>query len=259
MMRLRVVLLVLLTSCGSALFAAPWTGATVAGKGSAPSWRSVPLTASPAPSDLELFQVSFPHSDGPRAISAGTLTMTVSAPFGDDYLALTTPSSRLTLVPRALVLVVNRPSALLDPVDVRLRLWAAGALGAPLVSRLLDPLTRPGSGTRAALCDLSLHGEATLGSANVRTIASHGDPLSGFGPSGAVSQAYDLACGLPFESAFKQAVRHTSPVGRIPGEGCRPTPGRACPETATNASEARAKASEAGAVGGSQRSRAGAH
>jgi hypothetical protein len=156
--------------------------------------------------------------------------MTVSAPYGDDYLVLATPSFRPSLVPRALVLVVNRPSALLDPVKVRLQLRTASALGRPLVSRLLDPFTRPGSGTRAALCDLSLHGQATLGSANLRTLASHGDPLSGFSSSSAVSQAYDLLCGLPYEGSFKQAVRHTSPVGKVPGEGCTPTPGRACPE-----------------------------
>ncbi len=198
MMRLRLALLVLLTSCGSALVAAPWTGATVpAGKGSASSGRSVPLTASPAPSDLELFQVSFPHSAGPRAISGSSLTMTVSAPYGDDYLVLATPSFKPSLAPRALVLVVNRPSALLDPVTVRLQLRAAGVLGTPVISRLVDPFTHPGSGSKAALCDLSLHGEATLSSANLRTLDSHGDPLSGFGSSSAVSQAYDLLCGLP--------------------------------------------------------------
>jgi hypothetical protein len=253
MMRLRLALLVLLASCGWLPFAVPWAGATDAtGSGSAPPWRTVALTASPAPSDLELFQVAFPHSERRRTISASTLTMLVSAPFGDDYLVLATPSFRPSPAPRALVLVVNQPSPLLDPVNVRLQLRAAGALGAPLVSRLVDPFTRPGSGVRAALCDLSLHGEATLSSANLRALASRGGPLSGFGPSSSVSQAYDLVCGLPYASSCKQAVRHTSPVGKVPGEGCTPTPGRACPEAGSIAFAA-------AALDGSQRSAAGSH
>jgi hypothetical protein len=239
MMRLRLALLVLLATCGSLLSTTPWAdGADAVAGGSAPSWRTVSLTASPAPSDLELLQVAFPHSNGPRTISAASLRMAVSAPFGDDYLALATPSFRPTPTPRALLLIVNRPSALLDPVNVRLRLRAADALGAPVVSRLVDPFSHPGSGARPALCDLPLNGAATLGSASLRTLVSRGGQLSGFGPASAVSQAYDAVCGLPYEIAFKQAVRRPSPVGKVPGEGCKPTPGRACPETAGHVSEA---------------------
>ncbi|HLM84707.1 MAG TPA: hypothetical protein VK272_00810 [Solirubrobacteraceae bacterium] len=210
--------------------------------------RSSFVTLSPAPNDLALAQISFRDS-GPQRLSARSLQVAVSGPFGDDYLAAAAaPRSSTPGVLRALVLLVNRPSPLLDPVSVRLRLTAQRSLGAPAVRTLVDPFARPSSGKPPALCDLRTHGHALSGS-QLGLVYSRGTPLSGFDAASAVAQAYDAACGLPYASAFKQAVEQSSsgtgtptppapqpqppapepPVGKLPGEGCKPAPGYACP------------------------------
>lgn len=224
MMRLRSASLGLVAAC-------VWLFAGVAGMGvaqaqqsaSSSAWRSLALSASPAPSDLELMQVSFRGSNGRRQISRAALTLAVSGAFGADYVTLATPSFKRSRSPRALVLVVNRPSALLDPTTVRLRLRALRVLGTPVLKRIVDPLTHPRTGLTPALCDLPLHGAAALGASSLRALASRGAALRGFGSAAAVAQAYDLVCGLPHLSAFEQAVRQGA---------CSSTGTLCCPPTA---------------------------
>jgi hypothetical protein len=203
------------------------------------------LTLAPVPDDLALAQVSFNRAARGQAISASSLQVSVSGPFGDDYLAAAVPRLAGNGVPRALVLLVNRPSPLLDPVSVHLQLSARRALGAPLLRRLTNPFTRPGGG-RATLCDLPLHGSA-LSPSELRPLHSRGQALAGFDAASAIAQAYDAACGLPHASSFEQAVKQPSapppsppspPVGKLPGEGCKPAPGYACPGAVRNASPA---------------------
>ncbi|MGO9321359.1 MAG: hypothetical protein ACLQBY_11250 [Solirubrobacteraceae bacterium] len=230
------------------------------------------LILSPAPSDLALAQIRLEGSARER-ISSRALSVAVSRPFGDDYLAVATPSFGTPGGPRALVLLVNRPSALLDPVHVQLRLTARRTLGAPLTRKLSDPFTRPANAPRPPLCDLPLHGSA-LSAADLRPLHSRGGALTGFSAASAVAQAYDVVCGLPYASSFAQAVGQSPapssptppeapspappapspapPVGRVPGEGCVPAPGYACP--AAVSSTASVAAGE-----GERRTAAGAH
>jgi hypothetical protein len=207
--------------------------------------RTWPLTLSPAPDDLALAQVSF-HAPGRGRLPKGSVRLAVSGPFGADYLAAATPRFVTPGAARALVLLVNRPSALLDPASVHLRLTAWRSLGAPAARTLEDPLARAGSAATPALCDLPVHGSPLAGS-ELRVLSSRGAALAGFDAGAAIAQAYDLACGLPYAAAFKQAVERAAsappsppappvspappppPVGKLPGEGCVPRPGYACP------------------------------
>jgi hypothetical protein len=166
------------------------------------------MTLSPAPGDLELAQISFRAGAGKR-ISGRSLQVAVIGPFGDDYLAAAAPRFSTARAARTLVLIVNRPSALLDPVHVRLVLTVGRLLGTPLVLRLADPFTRSAGAVKPALCDLPLHGSALRGS-ELLTLRSHGAALTGFAAASAVAAAYDVACGLPYASSFKQAVRQSA-------------------------------------------------
>jgi hypothetical protein len=254
MMRRSMTTLTLVAVCGSLALlvaAAVAVAMTLAG-GSRPagtaSDRTWTTTLSPAPDDLALAQITFPDAARPR-LSPLTLHVAVSGPFGDDYLAVGAVWPSLTpAVARVLVALVNRPSPLDDPVHVRLRISARRSLGAPLVRTLADPFARSASAPRPALCDLRLGGHALVGS-QLRVLGSHGSAPSGFDAASTVAQAYDAACGLPFASAFEQAVAPSPggeattptspaptpvpeprpPVGRLPGEGCEPRAGYACP------------------------------
>lgn len=223
-----------------------------AGLASGSGARASIVTLSAATDDLTLAQVGFPAGKG-RRLSARTLRIVALSPFGDDYMAGAVVA-RATAggTPRALVLLVNRPSPLDDPVDVRLRVTFARSLGAPSVRELADPFIRGASASRPSLCDLHPAGRALEGS-QLTALATRGAALRGFSPASAVAQAYDASCGLPYASAFEQAVEHPSsasapepasptpepappapeppapPVGKLPGEGCKPTPGYACP------------------------------
>ncbi len=217
----------------------PGAGAVQAGS------RTWPLTLSPAPDDLALAQVSF-HAPGRGRLPKGSVRLAVSGPFGADYLAAATPRFVTPGAARALVLLVNRPSALLDPASVHLRLTAWRSLDAPAARTLEDPLARAGSAATPALCDLPVHGSPLAGS-ELRVLSSRGAALAGFDAGAAIAQAYDLACGLPYAAAFRQAVEQSAPtppsppappvspapppppVGKLPGEGCVPRPGYACP------------------------------
>jgi hypothetical protein len=229
MMRFRLALLTLLAACVSQAFAGAPAGAVEPASGAlasvqAPSARAPrawPLTLSPAPGDLALVQIAFRRS--PRqGLSSRSLRVSVRGAFGDHYLAVAVPRSSTPSGARALVLLVNRRSALLDPVRVHLRVSARRALGAATVWRLTDPLSRPTSGLTPALCDLPLRGGSLSGS-RLRSLGSHGRSLTGFAPAEAVAQAYDLTCGLPYAGSFKQALAPAcSPSASTPGALCCP-------------------------------------
>jgi hypothetical protein len=207
---------------------------------------SVSLAA--APDDLAVAELSFRHAARGQAVSTRSLQLAVRGPFGADYLVAGVARVGTGDVPRVLVLLVNRPSALLDPVAVRLRFSAGPGLGAPVLSTFADPFTRPPSGSSPALCDLALHGSA-LGAAAVAPLFSRGQQLAGFSGPAAIAQAYDVACGLPSTGSFAQAIGRPqpqpqpapapvpvpSPSPSPPAPGppgcvpCDPAPGYACP------------------------------
>jgi hypothetical protein len=256
MMRRALASSILLVVSGVLAAGVPAAGAASASPGlagrvgpaqTASPWNAWPFTLSPSPDDLSLAEVGFPHAMRGRQISRATLRLAVQGAFGDDYLVLAAPPAGLGRTPRALVLLVNRPSPLLDPAVVRLLLKPRSTLGRPIVRRLADPFARKASATRPPVCDLSLRGSA-LSAAEVRPLFSSGAPLSGFDAAAAVAQAYDVVCSLPFDSAFAQAVGQPaaespspppspsptpSPTPPVPGPPvcapCDPAPGFACP------------------------------
>ncbi len=202
------------------------------------STRTWTITLAPVPDDLALAQIAFRDAAPAARITSASLRVAVSGPFGDDYLA--SAAVRLPGGPRALVLLVNRPSPLADPVDIVLRVTALRALGTPVVRRLANPFVRAASAPSPSLCDLPLHGVA-LSASQLSPLRSRGAPLGAFAGASAVAQAYDVVCSLPFASSFQQDVTHSAagssppvpspapPDGKLPGEGCVPKPGYACP------------------------------
>jgi hypothetical protein len=268
MMRRPLTTLTLVALCGSLVPLTAWAAtvalapsagagagraaATVAdlSRADASAERTWRVALSPAPGELTLAEIGFPAS-GRERISDGSLQVAVSGPFGDDYMAAAALRLATPVPQRMLVLLVNRPSPLLDPVSVRLRITARRSLGAPVVRRLADPFTRPAGARTPALCNLPLRGSA-LGASQVRPLYTRGPALAGFGTASAVAQAYDVVCGLPYASSFAQAVEQSPPaspvpspappapspappVGKLPGEGCEPTPGYACPVAVASA------------------------
>jgi len=224
--------------------------AAVRARAAASGRRSWPVTMSAAPGDFALAELSFDRAPRAQLAASDSPQLTVNGPFGDDYLVAAALRLAKPGVPRVLVLLVNRPSPLLDPVSVRVRLAVSRSLGAPLVRAFADPLAR-GTGARAPLlCDPALHGSA-LKASEVRPLRSRGQALAGFDAAEALAQAYDVVCDLPHASAFAQAVERSGspgltetppptqppsppapPVGKLPGEGCVPAPGYACPAAA---------------------------
>jgi hypothetical protein len=231
---------------------APASARQGAAASGASSW---PVTMSPAPEDFALAVLSFDRAARAQQVASGSLQMAVDGPLGDDYLLAGAVRLAKAGAPRVLVLLVNRPSPLLDPVSVHVRLTTSRSLGQPSVRAFADPLAR-GTGIRAPLlCELALHG-SPLRASEVRPLRSRGQGLSGFDAAEALAQAYDLVCDLPHASAFEQAVEHAAsptpgpteapapaqppstpepPVGKLPGEGCVPAPGYACPGAAAAA------------------------
>lgn len=137
---LSVALISLLLGAGNAIGSAPVRGAHVQ------AWRALKLSADPTPNDLELLEIGFPRTAVRRRLSQRDLVLLVTSSFGEDYLAMATVGTAPSHAPRALVLVVNRPSALLDPVHVALRLYSSRVLGQPRVFTLTDPFGAPHPG-----------------------------------------------------------------------------------------------------------------
>ncbi len=222
--------------------------ATSAGAHAPAPRRSRTVTLSPAVDDLSLAQLSFPRAARRARLAGGALRVSALAPFGDDYMVAGAVQGLHARVARVLVLVANRPSALLDPVHVKLRASAAMALGAPRVMRAGDPFTHPAA-KRPALCRLALHGDA-LTAARLHVLGTRGALPAGLGAAAALADAYDVVCGLlpaaelsTLRSALFSAP--TPPHSPAPGPGpvpqpeptptppgcapCTPAPGFACP------------------------------
>jgi hypothetical protein len=242
MMRRPLTTLALVVTCGLLLLGAALAIASGKGGGAgvrkgivASARRASTLSLSAAPDDLTLAELSFQGAAHGQQLSGSSLQVAVGTPFGDDYLAAGALQLSAAGVPRLLVLLVNRPSALLDPVSVQVRLTALAALGQPAVRMLANPLARAAGAHAPALCNLPLHGSA-LRASEVRPLHSRGRRLAGFAAAAALAQAFDITCGLAHSSSFEQAVARPSapspplpPVGKLPGEGCVPAPGYVCP------------------------------
>jgi hypothetical protein len=230
MMRLRVASAVLMASCGLAALGVAGAGiaqATSAGvTASLHSWRVSRLSVAPAPEDVALVEIEFHGAHRPQTISRHTLALTLGVPIGSDYLAVATPSFHPARSTRAFVLIVNRPSPLFDPARIPLRLRTARALGSPRLWSLANLFTDRLVGLTPALCDMPLHGAAALEGSALRTLRSQGRPLVGYGPAAAIAQAYDVACALPSEAAFAQAL------GRPSGGECSSVRAGCCPPNA---------------------------
>jgi len=183
-------------------------------------WR---VSLSPAPGEVSLVQLAFPRAR-PAAVSAATLEVLAPPAFGSDYLASAALRPGLG-TPGALILVANRPSALLDPARVELAVRARSGLGGATVLGAEDLLARTAS-PRPRLCDLALHGTA-LNASELSVLDGAGRGLAGIGGAEAIAEAYDIACGLPNPGKLRGALTLGGGAGGC--EPCDPAPGYACP------------------------------
>lgn len=191
--------------------------------GSATS-RSALLTLSPAPGDLAVAMLRFPAA-ARRPLGPRTLHVAFAGPHGGDYLAVAVVAHPPHGGARALVLLVNRPSALLDPAHVRLRARWSTSFGGLSARSSTDALSRSAAPHAPALCGLTRSGKALPASA-LRALSRSGAALGFFTPAAAVADAYDAACGLAYPLAFRQAVQGT-PV--VCGKGETKSGGLCCP------------------------------
>jgi hypothetical protein len=249
MMRRPLTTLTLVATCGllalGAIVLASGQSAgseTPRARDAAAAMRTWQLSMSAVPADLALAEISFANADRTR-LERRSLHVAVSGAFGDDYLASAVLHPATKRGPTALVLLVNRPSPLLDPAAVTLRISAQRSLGAPTVRRAANPFERPAGAPVPSLCDPQRHG--ALGASSLSVLGTRGTALTGFAAASSVAQAYNAVCALSSSSSFKQAVERsgasgsptptpaepqpTPPLGKIPGEGCHPAAGRACP------------------------------
>lgn len=244
MMRFLLASIALLAASVSTATAASHTRSEGPPGHSASAHHALRLTLSPAPDDLALAEVGF-HGRGRRTMSARSLHVAVRGALGDDYMASAWLGSRVGR--RALVLVVNRPTSLLDLTGVDLALSWREDLGSAFKHVSANPITAAGSGPRSSFCSLTPPG-VSLSPSALHLLGSRGTKLGEASPSTAVAQAYDLSCGRPSDPAFRQAVTgacsaQTScepapapPEKAPPGCGvCNPRPGYACPLVAAPA------------------------
>ncbi len=195
------------------------------------SWR-VSLMA-PAPLHYALAQVSVYSRAGayPHVV--------VTGPIGADYVA----SARLRSATagaepiRILVFILDRATALMDPAQIGLSVRVSSPASAPTVIEAPEGFPSNEPAIRPALCEPG----GQLEEGDLRTISARGAALSGYSAAGAISQAYDASCSLPYQAAFEQAVEQTPespppqpapspPVGQPPGcQPCTAPPGYACP------------------------------
>ena len=101
--------------------------------------RTSDLSMSAVPGDLALAEISFAGARDAR-LERSSLQVAVSGAFGDDYLATAVLRPTTKRAPAALVLLVNRPSPLLDPTTVALRISAQRSLGAPDGAQARQPV-----------------------------------------------------------------------------------------------------------------------
>lgn len=217
-------------AAGAAPQAAPARPA-LARAAAAPAPRVTGFTLGPAPNDLALAEVRFPAS-ARRTLSGANLRLLTTGRVGDDYLALVAVAHPGRGGARALVLIVNRPSALLDPARVALRLRSSRMLGPARLRSAVNVLARAPSAPRLALCALPLGGKP-LAAGGLRAISAQGAPLSGFSAAWATAAAYDAACGLAYPASFKQAIAPAATPGGGCGAGASLQGWECCPPGAT--------------------------
>ena len=206
-----------------------------------------PVVLAPRVGDLALAELSFPHAHG-SAVSGRSLRISVPRARGDDYIAATTPAGARGGSRLALVLVASRATKIMIPSSLRLAVAASKALGPVWIRRFTDPLSdrRDGPGW---LCGMARAGAAPI----MRSLMSSGTPIAGYDPAGAITQAFDISCGLASSPAFEAALRqgaHEEPCAAsscapepepvpVPAppkcSPCNPQPGQACPLTAVAA------------------------
>jgi hypothetical protein len=214
--------------------------------------HSRPVTLAPVPDDFALAEIRVPAAIR-RRVSVDRLHLAVEGPLGADYLAFAAPRGVSGGEEWALILLVNRASPLLDPVAVKLSMSAPGSAAQTVtrltVLRVTDPLSVPTASRRPALCDLT-HDGVPLGAKALRRLQSVGAPIGHFSAAGAVAEAYDASCDLPYSQTFKQELGSLTgaspapspspspapvPAPSPPAPGppgcspCRPRPGYACP------------------------------
>ena len=207
--------------------------------------------AAPAQFDLALAEVRFTRRAhaagvGSRASQlARSLRIALAGPAGQDYVAGAVTRFAVHGRPRILLLVVNRrPRGSLAPdlARVGLAITASRRLGAPVLSQVSDPFTRPRSGGAVpALCDLPVSaGGGSLAATALHALLGRGAALEGFSAEAAIAQAYDAVCGKPYDAAFRKAVAAgsapTCQAGAAqalpccpPNALCAPPPCSACP------------------------------
>jgi hypothetical protein len=195
--------------------------------------RHTALVLDPAPSDLELAELEFSRRRSQR-ISATTLRVAVHGLFGADYLAIATPRRRPHGELVALVLLVNRPTALADPASIRVSVRASRSLGRISTLRLRNPFTSHGTGAIAGPTDLRCRiprAGRSLEASDLRQVGlPRGAKLTGFGVTAAIAAAYDVSCALAYPSALRQAVQGPGNTGC--GSGAIPQGTLCCPPNA---------------------------
>jgi hypothetical protein len=207
--------------------------AVVAPAGAQPSARHLSVVVAPAEGNFVLAELSFPGAHG-SSMTASSLRLQPPSWSADDAIALATPAHPRGSRRVALLLIANRPTNLAEPVSVRLGVLAGPGLGPVTVRRVENPVGhRPTA--PAWLCGLASGGDAPA----LRALGAHGRPISGLGTAGAVTQAFEIACGLPAGPQLKAALAPPRPVPapepappapeRPECAPCNPRPGYACP------------------------------
>jgi hypothetical protein len=194
--------------------------------------RSWPIGLSaPAPLHYRLAEITISARVGLHARVA------IDGPIGADYIASAALRGPRNSRTRILVFVLDRATALMDPARIGLSIRLPRPLPAPSVYTAPEGFPSNEPAIRPALCAPG----AQLEEGDLRTLSARGAALPGYSAAGAISQAYDASCSLPYQAAFEQAVEQTPvspppqpapspPVGQPPGcQPCTAPPGYACP------------------------------
>jgi hypothetical protein len=197
-MHARRVLLALLAAIGFSVVAAT---AGAASRSTGPTTRTWHVSLKgPAQFNLEFAELRF------AGRGAASLKLSLTKPAGLYYVAGARVRRSSSGEPRALVVVVNRRprgSLAADRTTIGLRVTGAASLGAPERTQLTNPFPGTvGSTGPGHLCGLGRnHGAAYLSK-----LLGPSRSLGGFAATTVVAEAYDVACGLPYDPAFGRAV-----------------------------------------------------
>lgn len=187
----------------------------------------------PGPSDYALARISVKAPVGTH-LRIGSV-----GPHGADYLAAGRMRHGHAAELQITILLLDRATDLMDPVDIELTLHMGRAVGRPYLEQVTDGLAARQS-SPSALCHPH-SGQVPLTGSAFEGLYSFGQPLPGFSAEEALAQGYDLSCGLPFQESFKRSVGEQAnstppipepgpPVKEPPSCGpCQAPPGYACP------------------------------